>query len=124
MKRLYFVILLTLVSAAGYSNDDNDKRLEAFLGKLEIYNKNKQQRASTNWTMPNANPEANADNMPTGNYNLSMYDHASGLEYTPATGKLFDPELNIELDVVTGIVYDFKTKKEYKLSDLQAEKEE
>jgi hypothetical protein len=124
MRRLVFVIVFALSATAVHSNDDADKRLDAFLGKLEIYNKNKEnkERAAANWNMPNANPETNAESMPIGNINMSVIDHASGLEYTPATGKLFDPELDIELDLITGIVYDFKTKKEYRLSDLQAER--
>jgi hypothetical protein len=124
MRRLVVLIVFALSVTAVYSNDDGDKRLDAFLGKLEIYNKNKEnkERAAANWNMPNANPETNAENMPIGNIDVSIVDHASGLAYTPATGKLFDPELDIELDLVTGIVYDFKTKKEYRLSDLQAER--
>jgi hypothetical protein len=119
MKRLTILTLLTLICSIGFTNDENDKRLEAFVGKLEKFYKNKEM-TTTNWRMPNANPESNMDNMHTGN--ISFYDPETGLEYSPSSGKIFDAKLNIELDVVTGIVYDFKTKKEYSLSDLQSQK--
>lgn len=120
MKRFATVVFVTLVCSLSFgSPDDHDKRLDAFLGKLENFNKNKA-RSTPNWTMPNNNPESNMDNMPTGN--ISFYDQETGLEYSPSSGKIFDPDLNIELDVVTGIIYDFKTKKEYLLSDLQSER--
>ena len=121
MKRLTILTFLTLICSMGIANDENDKRLEAFVGKLEKFYKNKEM-ATTNWRMPNANPESNMDNMHTGN--VSFYDQETGLEYSPSSGKIFDAELNIELDVVTGMVYDFKTKKEYALSDLKSEKRE
>lgn len=106
---------------AGYSNDEtgDDKRMEAFLNKVEKFYKNKE-KVSTNWSMPNTNPESNDYNMPTGN--MGSVDHETGLLYNSSNGKLLDTELNIELDTVTGIIYDFRTKKEYSLSELQSER--
>ncbi|HZI25461.1 MAG TPA: hypothetical protein VFD46_10300 [Chryseolinea sp.] len=119
MKR-WTTIVLMFISVAGVCIDENDdKRLDVFLCKVEKFNK-KKELATTNWRMPNVNPEASMDNMATAN--LSFFDHESGLEYTPATGKVFDSELKIELDLATGIVYDYKTKKEYLLSDLQKQR--
>ena len=69
--------------------------------------------------MPNRNPESSDYNMPTGN--LGSVDNETGLVFNSSNGTLLDTELNIELDTVTGIIYDFKTKKEYSLSDLQSE---
>jgi len=58
--------------------------------------------------------------MPTGN--IGSVDNETGLVFNSSNGKLLDTELNIELDTVTGIIYDFKTKKEYSLSDLQEQR--
>jgi hypothetical protein len=102
-------------------DDDDNKRLEAFLGKVEKFYKNKD-RQTTNWRMPNSNPESNMETMP--NTNIDFYDNDSGLEYSPSRGKIFDPELNIELDMVTGMIYDFKTEKEYSLSELRSKEKE
>lgn len=115
-KHVLVVTMLVLMSAVGFANDDDDKRLDAFLGKIENFYKNKD-RQTTNWRMPNSNPESNTDHMPSGN--IDFYDHDSGLQYSPSRGKIFDPELNMELDIVTGIIYDFKTEKEYSLSELK-----
>ena len=70
--------------------------------------------------MPNTNPESTDHHMPTGN--MGMVDNESGLLYNSSNGKLLDTELNIELDTVTGKIYDFNTKKEYLLSDLKADR--
>jgi hypothetical protein len=111
-------MLLAVTASVGYSlPDDDDKRLEAFLGKLEKFYRNKDSQ-TTNWRMPNHNPETNMDHMP--NVEVDFYDQESGLQYSPARGRVFDAKLNIELDVVTGVIYDFKTEKEYLLSDLKA----
>jgi|SRR5688572_20071964 len=120
MKRSAILLFLSFAFIAGYSNDEtnDDKRLDAFLTKVEKFNKRKEQ-ASTNWNMPNTNPESSDYNMPTGN--IGSVDHETGLLYNSSNGKLLDTELSIELDTVTGIIYDFKTKKEYLLSDLQSE---
>jgi hypothetical protein len=118
-------VLILVLSAACYTisaNDDGDKRLDAFLSKVETFYKHKELNG-TNWKMPNTNPESNIDNMPTNHGILSKTDHASGLEYILQTGKLVDLELGIELDTVTGVVYDYKTEKEYKLSDLLAQRD-
>ena len=121
MKRSAILLLLMFALFAGFSNDEtgDDKRMEAFLNKVENFYKNKE-KASTNWNMPNTNPESNDYNMPTGSF--GSVDHETGLVYNSSNGKLLDSELNIELDTVTGIIYDFKTKKEYSLSDLQSER--
>jgi hypothetical protein len=116
------VLFLALTSSVSFAVDDDDnKRLEAFLGKVEKFYKNKD-RQTTNWRMPNSNPESNMETMP--NTNIDFYDNNSGLEYSPSRGKIFDPELNIELDMVTGIIYDFKTEKEYSLSELRSKEKE
>src|SRR5688500_7198499 len=121
MQRSAILLLLMFTLFAGFSNDEtgDDKRMEAFLNKVEKFYKNKE-KVSTNWNMPNTNPESNNYNMPTGN--IASTDHESGLLYNSSNGKLLDTELNIELDTVTGIIYDFKTKKEYSLSDLQSQR--
>jgi len=121
MKRSAVLLFFVIACLVGFSNDEtgDDKRMEAFLNKVENFYKNKE-KVSTNWNMPNTNPESNDYNMPTGNF--ASTDHESGLLYNSSNGKLLDTELNIELDTVTGIIYDFKTKKEYSLSDLQSQR--
>ena len=121
MKRSAILLLLTFALFAGYSNDEtgDDKRMEAFLNKVEKFYKNKE-HVSTNWNMPNRNPESSDYNMPTGN--IASVDNETGLLFNASNGKLLDPELNFELDTVTGIIYDFKTKKEYSLSELQSQR--
>lgn len=124
MKRwaiLSFLMIAVIVGFTAFSNDDanDDKRLDAFLTKVENFYKNKEQ-TSTNWNMPNTNPESSDHNMPTGN--MGKLDNETGLIYNSANGKLLDTELNIELDTVTGKIYDFNAKKEYLLSDLQAQR--
>jgi len=121
MKRSAILLLLMFALFAGFSNDEtgDDKRMEAFLNKVEKFYKNKE-HVSTNWNMPNRNPESSDYNMPTGN--IGSVDNETGLVFNSSNGKLLDTELNIELDTVTGIIYDFKTKKEYSLSDLQSER--
>lgn len=104
------------------ANNHGEKRLHAFLSKVEIYYKHNFSH-NANWTMPNYNPASNIDNMPTNHGILSKKDHASGLEYFIQSGKLVDLELGIELDISTGLVYDYKTKREYKLHDLLAERD-
>lgn len=116
---LFVVLAIAAIGASagyGWSNDGEDPRLEAFIGKLEKFYKNKD-RQTTNWRMPNHNPETNMDHLP--NVEIDFYDHDSGLQYSPARGKVFDPKLNMEFDPVTGVIYDFKTDKEYLLSDLR-----
>ena len=121
MKRSAVLLFFVIACLVGFSNDEtgDDKRMEAFLNKVENFYKNKE-KVSTNWNMPNTNPESNDYNMPTGN--IGAVDHETGLLYNSSNGKLLDTELNIELDTVTGIIYDFKTKKEYSLSDLQSQR--
>jgi len=121
MKRSAVLLFFVIACLVGFSNDEtgDDKRMEAFLNKVENFYKNKE-KVSTNWNMPNTNPESNDYNMPTGNF--ASTDHESGLLYNSSNGKLLDTELNIELDTVTGIIYDFKTKKEYSLSELQSQR--
>lgn len=116
---LFVVLAIAAIGASagyGWSNEGEDPRLEAFIGKLEKFYKNKD-RQTTNWRMPNYNPETNLDHLP--NAEIDFYDHDSGLQYSPARGKVFDPKLNIEYDPVTDIIYDFKTDTEYLLSDLK-----
>jgi hypothetical protein len=121
MKRSTIFLLLLFGLFAGFSNDEtsDDKRMEAFLNKVEKFYKNKE-HVSTNWNMPNRNPESSDYNMPTGN--IGSADSETGLLFNSSNGKLLDTELNIELDTVTGIIFDFKTKKEYSLSELQSER--
>ena len=121
MKRSAILLLLVFTLFAGFSNDEtgDDKRMEAFLNKVEKFYK-KKENVSTNWSMPNRNPESSDYNMPTGN--IGSVDNETGLVFNSSNGKLLDTELSIELDTVTGIIYDFKTKKEYSLSELQSER--
>ena len=121
MKRSAVLLFFVIACLVGFSNDEtgDDKRMEAFLNKVENFYKNKE-KVSTNWNMPNTNPESSDYNMPAGNF--ASTDHESVLLYNSSNGKLLDTELNIELDTVTGIIYDFKTKKEYSLSDLQSQR--
>jgi len=121
MKRSAVLLFFVIACLVGFSNDEtgDDKRMEAFLNKVEKFYKSKE-KVSTNWNMPNTNPESNDYNMPTGN--IGAVDHESGLLFNSSNGKLLDTELNIELDTVTGIIYDFKTKKEYSLSELQSQR--
>lgn len=121
MKRSIILFAFIIAGLVVYSNDDtnDDKRLEAFLTKVEKFYKNKEQ-TSTNWRMPNSNPESSDYNMPRGN--IGSLDNESGLLYNSSNGKLLDTELNIELDTVTGMIYDFKTKKEYSLEELQSQR--
>jgi len=121
MKRSAVLLFFVIACFAGFSNDEtgDDKRMEAFLNKVEKFYK-KKEHVSTNWSMPNRNPESSDYNMPTGN--IGSVDNETGLVFNSSNGKLLDTELNIELDTVTGIIYDFKTKKEYSLSDLQEQR--
>ena len=121
MKRSAVLLFFVIACLAGFSNDEtgDDKRMEAFLNKVEKFYK-KKEHVSTNWSMPNRNPESSDYNMPTGN--IGSVDNETGLVFNSSNGKLLDTELNIELDTVTGIIYDFKTKKEYSLSDLQEQR--
>ena len=126
MKRVVifsFLSLAALVAVAAFTNDEtsDEKRLEAFLTKVEKFYKNKDQM-TTNWSMPNANPESSEYTMPSRNNNNNV-DHETGLQYNASSGKIVDPQLNMELDTVTGIIYDLKTNKEYSLADIQAERD-
>jgi hypothetical protein len=121
MKRSAVLLFFVIAWLASFSYDEtgDDKRMEAFLNKVEKFYK-KKEHVSTNWKMPNRNPESSDYNMPTGN--IGSVDNETGLIFNSSNGKLLDTELNIELDTVTGIIYDFKTKKEYSLSELQSER--
>ena len=59
----------------------------------------------------------------TTKWNLDPVHSETGLQYNASSGKILDPQLNMELDTVTGIIYDLKTQKEYSLADLQAERD-
>ena len=122
MKRSTILLVFIFAFLAAFSNEEtsDDKRLEAFLTKVDKFYKSKEQ-VSTNWNMPNTNPESSDYNMPKGN--IGSVDHESGLLYNSSNGKLLDTELNIELDTVTGMIYDFKTKTEYSLSELRSQRQ-
>ena len=122
MKRSAILLVFIFAFSAAFSNDEtgDDKRLEAFLTKVDKFYKSKEQ-VSTNWNMPNTNPESTDYNMPKGN--MGSVDHESGLLYNASNGKLLDTDLNIELDTVTGMIYDFKTKTEYSLSELRSQRQ-
>jgi hypothetical protein len=122
MKRSIILLVFIFAFLAAFSNEEtgDDKRLEAFLTKVDKFYKSKEQ-VSTNWNMPNTNPESSDYNMPTGN--MGSVDHESGLLYNSSNGKLLDTELNIELDTVTGMIYDFKTKTEYSWSELRSQRQ-
>ena len=122
MKRSTIFLLFIFAFLAAFSNEEtgDDKRLEAFLTKVDKFYKSKEQ-VSTNWNMPNTNPESSDYNMPKGN--IASVDHESGLLYNSSNGKLLDTELNIELDTVTGMIYDFKTKTEYSWSELRSQRQ-
>ena len=126
MKRVVIFSILSLaalVAVSAFTNDEtsDEKRLEAFLSKVEKFYRNKD-HATTNWSMPNSNPESSEYSMPSRN-NTNMADSETGLQYNASSGKILDPQLNMELDTVTGIIYDLKTQKEYSLADLQAERD-
>ena len=72
MKRSAILLLFVFAFLAAFSNDEtgDDKRLEAFLTKVDKFYKSKEQ-VSTNWNMPNTNPESSDYNMPTGNMGSS-----------------------------------------------------
>jgi hypothetical protein len=125
MKRavILSVLALVVVTVVAFTNDEtgDEKRLEAFLSKVEKFYKNRGQR-SANWKMPNSNPESADYSMPTGNINY--VDPETNLEYNAQSGKIFDSQLNMELDIATGVIYDLKTRKEYSLADLRVEREQ
>jgi hypothetical protein len=110
MKRSAVLLFFVIACLTGFSNDEtgDDKRMEAFLNKVEKFYK-KKEHVSTNWSMPNRNPESSDYNMPTGN--IGSVDNETGLVFNSSNGKLLDTELNIELDTVTGIIYDFQNQK-------------
>ena len=117
MKTLGLLIFAGVIS---FYNDPDAKRLHAFLEKLDQFYERMNSK-SDGWSMPNFQTRRNDTGMPMPE--IRFLDHETGLEYSSHKGKIYSPDLKVGLDVKTGIVYDFKTKKEYRLGDLRREQE-
>jgi hypothetical protein len=71
--------------------------------------------------MPKINP-SHTEVMPSPEIVGTMVDTDTGISFSPSTGNLYHPELEIGLHAATGTVVDFKTGKKYLLSDLLKER--
>jgi hypothetical protein len=111
------ITMLMVVWITAVGSDEISPRLESFLRKMDNY----YSRHTAKWSMPNNNPSPTED-MPSPNIVGSMVDTETGISFSPSTGNLYHPELEIGLHTATGTVVDFKTGKKYSLSDLLKER--
>ncbi len=116
MKSACIVVLFCAISILG--NAQNSPRLELFLEKIESY----RNRHEVSLHMPTHRPPK-PENMPLLSGELFMVDETTGLEYSPAAATFYHPELNIALDIRSGVIFDFKTGRKHSLEELrQSEK--
>lgn len=113
MKTAGFLLILSMGS---FFADPDNKRLDAFLEKLDRFYANNGRRASA-WSMPNLYHRESTATMPMPD--IRFFDTETGLEYSPHRGEIYDRDLQIRLDIATKSVFDMKTGKEYKLDELQ-----
>jgi hypothetical protein len=118
MKLAIFLLVFNL---SFFVNPSEDKRLNAFLDKVEKLFKTNRIHESPQWKIPNHLSPIVPQEMP----NMEMYtrDHETGLLYSSFKKKIRDEDLEIGLDVKKGIVYDFKTGKQHLLRELMTDKE-
>ena len=111
------IIMLMVVWTTAAGSDEISPRLESFLQKMDNY----YSRHTAKWRMPNSNP-SHTEDMPSPNIVGMMVDTDTGMSFSPSTGNLYHPELEIGLHAATGTVVDFKTGKKYLLSELLKER--
>jgi hypothetical protein len=118
MKLTIFLLVINLTFSIKPSEDN---RLYAFLDKVEKLFKTNRIHESLQWEIPNHLPSITPPEMP----NIEIYtrDHETGLLYSSFKKKIRDEDLEIAMDVEKGIVYDFKTGKQYLLDELMTDKE-
>ena len=99
------------------SHAQNSPRLELFLEKIESY----RDRHELSLHMPTYRPPK-PEKMPLLSGELFMVDEKTGLEYSPAAGTMYHPELNIGLDIRSEVIFDFRTGRKHTLEDLEQNK--
>lgn len=113
MKSTVIFLLLAFVASATASGNI-PPRVESFLQKVEMY----YDKRPVKWRMPNTSPSP-LDEMPSPVIiGMMTIDPETGLAFSPATGNLYHPELEVGLEAATGTVVDFKTGKKYSLGEL------
>jgi hypothetical protein len=112
MKTVCIVVLFCAISIL--SNAQNSPRLELFLEKIESYCNGYE----VSWHMP-THRSPKPENMPLLSGELFMVDEKTGLQYSPAAATFYHPELNIALDLRSGVVFDFKTGRKHSLEELR-----
>ena len=117
MKTLSLLIFVGVIS---FSSDPDAKRLDEFLKKLDLFYE-RVKSSSDRWAMPNFPARSNDTAMPMPE--IRFLDDETGLEYSAHKRKIYSPDLEVGLDVNTGIVYDFKKRKQYRLDDLRRERQ-
>ena len=120
MKISTIILLISILSLQNNSDMDYN-RLEMFLNKVETFFKS-QRLKQGEWNMPDYVPQQSDNNMPI--YAPYYYDHKTGLQYSPPKGLIIDSKLEMELNVLTGIISDKKTGEQFLLEDFWSKKRE
>jgi len=108
------VILLLVAFGASAAASNMPPRVESFMQKVEAY----YDKRPVKWRMPNTSPSP-LEEMPSPVIiGMMTLDPETGLAFSPATGNLYHPELEVGLEAATGTVVDFKTGKKYSLAEL------
>jgi hypothetical protein len=117
MKSTCILLLFYAINIPGHAQ--NSPRMELFLEKIKNY----RDRHEISLHMPTDRP-SNPENMPLLHSELVMVDEKTGLEYSPEAGTFYHPELNIGLDIRSGVVFDFRTGRKHSLEDLMQAKKD
>ena len=108
------LLLLVAFGASAAASGNIPPRVESFMQKVEMY----YDKRPVKWRMPNTSPSPLQEMPSPVIIGMMTLDPETGLAFSPATGNLYHPELEVGLEAATGTVVDFKTGKKYSLAKL------
>ena len=109
------VFLFTIIGGINFTQNPDEARLGKFINKVETLF-SRLNHDNSFWTIPNNDTGYYKSNMPVKS--PFFVDHETKLHYSPPSGIVYDPNLQIKLDVREGVVIDEKSNKKYNFKDL------